>query len=996
MRKNLFTFIWFLFCVTNVFAQVWVEGKCYLEDSMDNSGTVVTFTAASPTAVTDSTYTNIQGNYQISIAQGIYDILYKHDGYFNVEVTGVNCFSPLELEKQNLIKKVGISISGSLSGTLIDTSYIVDGDIYVEVGNSLIIEPGATIYFDGEYSFQVGGYLEAVGTEFDSIKFLPSPRVTFWGGIQFQCSSNSSKLEYCHVDGSNLFGISIYSSSALIKNCVITHSNSVGIEIGHCNDVQILNCRISDNNAPGISSHGSYVIIRNCFIENNDCGIGIQDDAEILNCVISKNKGVGIGLCCTSNINIKNCTITENSESGIIYDPMNVPGTLVILNTIVKDNVEGIIFQYTESAVNISVSYNDFYNNGLNFSGDAIPEYLGNIVTTNTNGDSCDAFMNIFKDPLFVDSDNGDFYLQVESPCIDAGDPNSPLDPDGTIADIGVFYFHTGPKPTISVSSQYIYFNDTFLDSFSTMPLTINNIGTADLLLYDINVSEAAFHTDWNPEDTLITSGSSIEINVIFTPKHFDIHEGNITIYNNDHNIQIGLSGSCIPMDVDYTTSLILAGGGAEASNWDHFINNTVTSTNDAYSKLAYGRYYTDSRLFYMNPVSWQDLNGDGIDDEIVDIDIITPQNVKDAIMSLVDEPDKFYPNVIFLSGHGHVGEFDINGNAEDNLSADTLAQWIDEANLDNLTPLVVVIEACFSGSFIPALARENRIIISACRDDQFADYLNGECFSTNFWEEIWYGNNVWDAFHFAYERALVFLNGQEALLDADGNGIPNEPTDQAIAQNIYLGGQIMHGALLPEIMDYPSELEMVSGIVDVWAECNGIMDNVWFRIYPKDYSGTPPINELPFVQMTNTEGFNYSGTYVNDGFVKMGKEYIIQIKALDDMYNHAVPKTIPMTVTSLDITSEEFIPSSYYLNPAYPNPFNPTTTFKYGIPKESKVHLSIYNINGHLIQTLINEKQESGYYSIQWDASQFSSGVYIYQIQADGFSAVKKCILIK
>ncbi|GBE30585.1 MAG TPA: T9SS type A sorting domain-containing protein [Bacteroidetes bacterium] len=50
--------------------------------------------------------------------------------------------------------------------------------------------------------------------------------------------------------------------------------------------------------------------------------------------------------------------------------------------------------------------------------------------------------MNISLDPLFVDPDNGNYHLQEGSPCIDAGDPDSPLDPDSTVADIGAFYFH--------------------------------------------------------------------------------------------------------------------------------------------------------------------------------------------------------------------------------------------------------------------------------------------------------------------------------------------------------------------------------------------------------------------------------------------------------------------------------------------------------------------------------------------------------------------------
>ncbi|MCK4640876.1 MAG: T9SS type A sorting domain-containing protein, partial [Candidatus Marinimicrobia bacterium] len=85
-----------------------------------------------------------------------------------------------------------------------------------------------------------------------------------------------------------------------------------------------------------------------------------------------------------------------------------------------------------------------------------------------------------------------------------------------------------------------------------------------------------------------------------------------------------------------------------------------------------------------------------------------------------------------------------------------------------------------------------------------------------------------------------------------------------------------------------------------------------------------------------------------------------------------------------------------FRLSQNYPNPFNPTTTIRYDIPKTSQVTLTIYNMNGHVVDKLVNQKQEPGFYSVNWNASQYSSGVYIYRIQADGFSAVKNCILMK
>ena len=92
--------------------------------------------------------------------------------------------------------------------------------------------------------------------------------------------------------------------------------------------------------------------------------------------------------------------------------------------------------------------------------------------------------------------------------------------------------------------------------------------------------------------------------------------------------------------------------------------------------------------------------------------------------------------------------------------------------------------------------------------------------------------------------------------------------------------------------------------------------------------------------------------------------------------------------------------PVEYTLNQNYPNPFNPKTTISYQLPKFSEVELSIYSILGQKVATLVNKKQPAGTYNVQWDASGFASGIYIYQLKAGGQKQnavlTKKLILLK
>jgi hypothetical protein len=79
-----------------------------------------------------------------------------------------------------------------------------------------------------------------------------------------------------------------------------------------------------------------------------------------------------------------------------------------------------------------------------------------------------------------------------------------------------------------------------------------------------------------------------------------------------------------------------------------------------------------------------------------------------------------------------------------------------------------------------------------------------------------------------------------------------------------------------------------------------------------------------------------------------------------------------------------------------YPNPFNPTTIIKYDLPNTSDVSLIIYDILGRKVKELVNTKQQTGRYEIQFNASSLASGVYIYRLNVNDYVATKKMILLK
>lgn len=79
-----------------------------------------------------------------------------------------------------------------------------------------------------------------------------------------------------------------------------------------------------------------------------------------------------------------------------------------------------------------------------------------------------------------------------------------------------------------------------------------------------------------------------------------------------------------------------------------------------------------------------------------------------------------------------------------------------------------------------------------------------------------------------------------------------------------------------------------------------------------------------------------------------------------------------------------------------YPNPFNSSTLIKYQVPKYMKIQLSIFDVLGKEIELLFNDFHDVGIYEFEWNANQFSSGVYLLSISAENYRSVQKCLLIK
>ncbi|MCS5623052.1 MAG: T9SS type A sorting domain-containing protein, partial [Candidatus Marinimicrobia bacterium] len=129
----------------------------------------------------------------------------------------------------------------------------------------------------------------------------------------------------------------------------------------------------------------------------------------------------------------------------------------------------------------------------------------------------------------------------------------------------------------------------------------------------------------------------------------------------------------------------------------------------------------------------------------------------------------------------------------------------------------------------------------------------------------------------------------------------------------------------------------------------------------------------------------------------------VSQLAATDE-YLYKTGSTInshQIPLPELNTTWDSLLPLEFSLYQNYPNPFNPATIFRYDLPKNTNVKLTIYDLMGKIVKNLVSDQQNSGYKLIQWNSTNnkdqpVSAGMYFYTIQAGEFRETRKMILLK
>ena len=784
---------------------------------------------------------------------------------------------------------------------VIDSDLIIFGNITVPENSTLTINPGVTLQFIGG-SLTVSGTLIAEGTENSPITFT-SYQSAKWQGIEF---SNCS------------------------ANCIISHSiikNSVDSGITCLQSQPTITYNIIANNRAccggGILSDQSKSTINNNLIINNTStsggGIAFSNSQPIFrNNTIAKNKADfagGIKIDNTSLISINNIIYQNIGDYDGAQINISYPNTFCFINC----DIEGGINAFE----GVDIASENYINNI-----DAYPSWI-----TPSEGVGCQ-----------FDTENSDFHLQSNSPCIDCG--TIYFDEDGTINDIGAF---TVSGTTGNTIPGIDIFHGGVLNG------TIENDMVIDGNIYVPENSSLTI----NPGVTLNFIGSSLLV------------AGSLTAEGTENNNIVFK---------DYCGTL-----------W-HGINLLKTSNNNTVSysivknSISSGIYLTGSNLNLSNSIITNNISKNGGGLFLNSQNVILKNNLIANNTSLVNGGG-IYSSKYFVPGNN---VFNIYNNTITRNTAKGLGAAICFKSGDIRNTIIY-------GNENTSIEGEQIYLGSQYTQIHNCDIPNDSLtFSgfTDFSQENFYGNinsdPLWIApadsagFSANTENTSYYLQADSPCIDA-GNFCYDEDNSISDIGAFTTNGWAGTGAIIntpPVIIsfnppDSSFEIENFQEInFSVYAyDIENIISYQWF------------LNSIE--QNNNTSDFTYN-------FDQQGS---FEIKCVVSDGENETEQIWHITTNFTENSVNEAIPKITELIGNYPNPFNPETTINFTVKKNDRASIDIFNIKGQLVKTYPEFK--TGYHKLIWagknnNGRKVGSGIYFYRLKSKSISQVHKMLMLK
>jgi hypothetical protein len=951
------------------------------------------------------------------------------------------------------------TVQGDVFGTWTKAAspYLVIANATVPNAKTLIIEPGAQVKLSQGVNLTIVGSLQAVGTASDSIKFTTAetvPAAGQWGQLQF--TSGSGSLSYCIVeyggrgdiyaiDASQLritnstirgnsngvylessnaaIGYSIVSdnsrgiksSSGIIDNCVISRNSLVGIWAS-AGRVNITKSSILENSTGVISSDNASVIVTSSIIQRNSYGFFQYNfsgfswvSCVIESCIVSDNSG---GLYANAqSITLKRTLIRNNSGSGV----QNIGANSLIENSTIVANKNGITEIRTGDNVLIhnniiaynggdglnttgtvpSVVFNNVFSNNMNYSG--FSSLYGKSSIRNHNGDSADVFSNISFDPSFADTTTRDFRLRQNSKMINAGDTLSARDPDGTIADLGVYFLPTGGF--IEASATSVNFDTVIIGRTKSIMIKVRNQGSSTLSVDSISSPLGEF--TFSPQSFIVAPLDSATLTITFSPVSRGIKSAVIKLANSSTNAP-SLSISALGIGKGYPKIVL---NKSELHFRSVYINrsriDTIEIANIGNDNLNICKTIvgTDSGSFSLSPAV---LSIPPASSTLLLV-TFTPVTFGSKSASLRLTTNDTLTATVLIPMNGQVSlqpKITRIKDVPNDHGKRVIIEWT-ASTLDtniNTLPFYSIWRVLPRGTQVQGASISPQYITENFKHVVYRFELLSDINYTWEWianepahrlqtyaftaTTLYDSTSTTDGKHYFFVSAHT--NNPNVFYDSDvdsGYSVNNIGSSTGINAKAISFGNVKVGT-------FKDTTITITNTGNDTLKINNITSS------RSTFTARPTVKNVPPGQsLTDTLRF---------APITVGTDSALVVIQSNSRSSPDTLKVSGIAIPTTSVEGLEEIPTTFALNQNYPNPFNPSTTLRYALAVNSAVHLTIFSTLGQQVAELVNQQENAGWHVVEWNAN-VSSGTYFYRIEAidvnnanNRFVETKRMLLIK
>ena len=327
-----------------------------------------------------------------------------------------------------------------------------------------------------------------------------------------------------------------------------------------------------------------------------------------------------------------------------------------------------------------------------------------------------------------------------------------------------------------------------------------------------------------------------------------------------------------------------------------------------------------------------------------------------------------------------------------------------DENSLSDTTSFVLTVTPVNDPPTIAAVDD-----ITMAEDGTASVFLNVRDIDTDDLTYNFYTNQQQTIFNFTLIEDSLFIspilnwNGQVSLTIFVSDGENSVNTSFVITVTPVNDPPLEFGLISPTVLDtFEINTSTDETIPFTWESSYDVDSDLTYKLtVTLDYPGNVYTQDYLNIadSSTSISAYEYAVFMTNLNLTLWTLNYIVESSDEEfTVISQAGEFVLNNTLLSID---SGIIPEVFALHQNYPNPFNPVTSLRYDLPEDGFVNITIYDMMGRIVRSLVNSKQAAGYHSIKWNATNnknepVSAGLYLYTIQAGEFSQTKKMILLK